>query len=548
LVDQTLVHDFKTRIEALTEDALSSYVPTEKIDLTSGKYIHDAVWGTNYYEPWELALIDSPLIQRLRNIHQTGLAFLVYPSALHTRFDHTLGVIAIVDKVVDSLNRKTKTSPILSYEERCTLRLAAVLHDVGHGPFSHVVEDVYKETNEFKAIKNWIIDGLHVNPKPHEIMSYLIVSSDYFKAWFDQRIRKDGMMERNLSTVVDVNKIAGYIIGYSADTQKKYLADIINGPMDADKLDYLARDAKFSGLSIGYDLDRYFKTIDIHRMTINDKVFVRLSVPLSGVNSLEQMIISKMMLYSSLYHHQKVRCVERMFVQLCANVMKGESKKAKLKIEHPVDFLKFVDSDFIKFLGDNPFKKEAEKLYFNISKRNLMKRALIISRPFVRGIEESISIRMRFQKLLSDCKSQNEFLRKRIAEEATKIAKKQHKVFSKIEANHILIDIPEIPSMEETIGTTIPIDFTVLGEDRDVEVDEIFPIKAWVEGYTAVKWRGHVFCYKDFQPYVNKAARKVFLEAPYNILFSRSATVLCKIKYCMLEEEKQMELTKVLDD
>lgn len=147
--DSDIVEDFKNKIEEYTKDRLRPYLP----NVESGKYIHDTVWGTTFYEPWEVALIDSPLLQRLRSIHQTGLAFLVYPTALHTRFDHTLGVISIVDRIVDSVNRNNPLEPLIGSEDRVTLRLAALLHDVGHGPFSHVSEDVYKNLPEFQEIK-----------------------------------------------------------------------------------------------------------------------------------------------------------------------------------------------------------------------------------------------------------------------------------------------------------------------------------------------------------------------------------------------------------
>lgn len=536
MTESELVSDFRSRIAEFTWKSLRLYSPD--INSISGKSIHDNVWGTNYYDSWEVALIDTPLIQRLRNIHQTGIAFFLYPSAVHTRFDHTLGVTSIVDRVIDSINREPKKK-LVGYEQRCTLRIAALLHDIGHGPFSHVIEDLWLETAVFKAVTDEINREKGVKPKPHEIISYLIVSSDPFKSWFDDNIRKAGLMEDAFAKVVDLDRVADYIIGYSAEPGKKYLADIINGPMDADKLDYLARDAKFSGLAIGYDLDRYFKTIDIHRITENDISHVRLGVPLAGVNSLEQMILSRMMMFSSLYHHQKARAAECMMLHLFFKVLEGEALKGRLELNHPLDFLYYVDSDFLNvFPGSNPFKKEAGRLYTNLCQRNLMKRALIITRPFIKGIEESEETSVNYMKLLSYCKNRNGELREQLSTEATKISRKLGMGSLKVSVNDIIIDIPKFPSMEETLGTTVPIDSSILGEEKDIEIDELFPIKRWAEGYNAVKWRGHVFCFGKFQNAVNIAARKIFSREPFHIIFSENATILCKIPYDLLEEEK----------
>jgi HD superfamily phosphohydrolase len=468
------------------------------------------------------------------------LAFLLYPTTTHTRFDHTLGVVAIVDRLIDNLNRKPSsdtgfgTNVIISDEERFTLRLAALLHDIGHGPFSHVSEEVYGRMPEFLKIKKWINEEYKVTPKPHEILAFLIVSSTNFNSWFDEYIRK--LIPESYSEAINLSKIAEYIIGYSRDPQKKYLADIINGPMDADKLDYLARDAKFSGLRIGYDVDRYFKTIYIHKRTIDGNVFLRLGVPLAGVNSLEQMIISKMTLYSSIYHHQKVRCAERMFELLCDYTSNGRMKGEQLKLKHPINFLEYTDSDFLSS-SSVCFPKEAIKLHRCLNQRLIMKRALIISQLFVENFELP-KVKAGFTRLLNACRYNNVELKIRLVEETNKIIKTENKSVPKIYLEDIIIDIPKQPSMEESISTTVPIESNV-EDSEEVELDDIIPIKRWAEGYNSVKWRGHIFCYYGSQEYVNKAARKLFLKNPYNIEFKKPATTQCKIQYSILDEENK---------
>lgn len=532
------IFEFQTKIEEYLANILTLNSDFSK---KKGKDIHDNVWGTTYYYEWEIALLDLPLLQRLRSIHQTGLAFLVYPTATHTRFDHTLGVVAVVDKLIDNINKKSGSVQIEN-DARYTLRLAALLHDIGHGPFSHVSENVFEKMPEFLKLKKWINDKYHVTPKAHEILSFMIVSSNKFAAWFDSKIRVDNDKIKQ----VNIERIAEYIIGYSKDPEEKYLSDIINGPMDTDKLDYLARDAKFSGLTIGYDINRYFKTIDIFKRKFDSKIFNRLGVPLSGVNSLEQINISKMMLYPSFYHHQKVRCAERMFELLCENIINGKPKKnSKLKLNHPLDFLNYVDSDFINFStsidSDNFVKTNpAINIHQCLCKRDLMKRAIIISNIFIKN-KDNYKTKIGYKKLMKDCHENDLELRKKIAEEVNKIIKKESGDLEKISENEIILDFPTPLNMEESLSTMVSTGSDD-DEPKDIEIGDIIPIKQWAEGYNAVKLRGHIFCPSNLQIQVNKAARKVLMGLPYNILFEKTATEHCHIDYHILEEEKQAKL------
>ena len=148
--------DFTIRAERFVSQMLSSYRPADYREI---KVIHDPVWGTIKFYPWELQILDSPLLQRLRNINQLGLAVLTYPSAHHSRFEHTLGVAALVTKMVDSINDGYHPDGVtddrtVSRNDHNKLRLAAILHDVGHSFFSHLSERMYGNTEEFQRLKN----------------------------------------------------------------------------------------------------------------------------------------------------------------------------------------------------------------------------------------------------------------------------------------------------------------------------------------------------------------------------------------------------------
>ena len=141
------------------------------------KVIHDGVWGTTSFENFEIALINTPLIQRLRQIHQTAYTYLTYPSTQHTRFEHTLGVTAQVKNLFRALNDNFSSSAksrkkLLSKELYRTLRVASILHDCGHGPLSHSTEEIYKNLKENTLLKKY---DPFKRAAPGEILSYLIL-------------------------------------------------------------------------------------------------------------------------------------------------------------------------------------------------------------------------------------------------------------------------------------------------------------------------------------------------------------------------------------
>src|SRR5205807_7664592 len=136
------------------ENATHPFLPVKPY-----KVIHDHIWGTNRFSWRELVLIDSPIFQRLRGIHQTGLAYYVYPSARHSRFEHSLGVVTVATRVFDAVAQRyagrledvartlstAQKAEVTISRWRQELRLAALLHDTGHSLLSHASERVYSE-------------------------------------------------------------------------------------------------------------------------------------------------------------------------------------------------------------------------------------------------------------------------------------------------------------------------------------------------------------------------------------------------------------------
>ena len=349
-------------------------------------------------------------------------------------------------------------------------------------------------------------------------------------------------------TTENIDQIAGKIIGYRKNPSEKFHADIINGPMDADKLDYLVRDAYFAGPTVVYDLERFLHTVDAieyPRDKSQGAKIVRLSIPIEGVTALEQIIISKLMLFSYLYHHHKTRCVEGMYHEALKRWVdlssKGSKKRNLLEFDHPVCFLNFTDRSLLPETWPPEIKgdKVAGEIVNMLVRRNLYKRALVISRIFIPNIDTDMKMKNGFNRLLA-CASntdERESLRKVIFDNTKKImSSKNFKASTKelrkiLKIHHILIDIPRSPIIEETEGVMIPISSKIGTNDKNfVPLSDMFPIEKWVDSYNAIKWRGHIFTIDDAAPFVNLASIEVLSKEPFNLHFTNLATELCKIK------------------
>jgi hypothetical protein len=225
---------------------------------TSLRELRDPIHGFIALESREENnIVDSKVFQRLRRIKQLAMASLVYPGALHTRFEHTLGVAHLSGKLGARL--------LSSQEDRRLVRLAALLHDIGHGPFSHVSESVLKRFYDKDKVK---LD------KGQQIHEHLTISL----------IKHNEDLDRLISDT-ERDYISGLLCGQWGS---KILKDIVSGPLDADKLDYLLRDSYYCGVKYGiYDLDRLLATFK----TLDDANDYAIGIQEDGVHSLEQFFL-----------------------------------------------------------------------------------------------------------------------------------------------------------------------------------------------------------------------------------------------------------------
>ncbi|HEX6672488.1 MAG TPA: HD domain-containing protein [Nitrososphaeraceae archaeon] len=278
----------------------------------------------------EKKLIDTEFFQRLRKIRQLAGAHLVYPSAQHTRFEHSIGAMHLAGLAAESLLNK---GYITCKEDVESLRIAALLHDIGHGPFSHLFEEVLREKESNK-----------IN---HEIIG--------------KRIIKE-------TIIIDILDKYGYDGDYVCklsfgESQKMFYDEIIAGSLSVDIMDYLPRDSFFTGAEYG--------KVDYHRLISSLEVLSNghLGIDKSAINSLESMLISRYQMFKAVYFHKTVRAGE---VMLLHSLISADNQLnfSNFAIEEYLDYTDDKTIDIICSLKENKF---ASDLALDYKKRNLFK-------------------------------------------------------------------------------------------------------------------------------------------------------------------------------
>lgn len=223
------------------------------------EYIH-----VDYQVIWDS--INSKEFQRMRRIHQMGTSYLVYHTAEHSRFSHSLGVYEITRRMCTEVE---EIKNYLSEEEKIEVMLAALLHDLGHGPFSHFFETITSESHE-SMTKRILIEDSEI----HQILE----------------AAQEGLSLKIVSILEHTHP-------------KRVLSQMISSQLDADRMDYLLRDATFSGTSYGhFDLERILRTMRVHEE--------RLVIKYSGIHSIEDYIMARYHMYWQVYFHPTSRSVE----------------------------------------------------------------------------------------------------------------------------------------------------------------------------------------------------------------------------------------------
>lgn len=413
----------------------------------NSKYVRDPIHGDIKVTGLLLKLLQTPEVQRLHLIKQLGFAQLVFPGAHHTRFEHSLGAAAIMTRLCDTLDLR---------DDRDTLTAAALLHDIGHGPFSHTLESI--------LMTRFGID--------HVGLTLQLINGDYDV--FEPREKKY-LPSPTVHTVLakanlDTKLIGKLIQGRTPKTP--YLGQLLCSTIDVDQLDYLMRDAYYTGVAYGMiDLQRLLQTITILRNTI--------MVKRKGVSAVENILMARGLMYSSVYFNKTVRIAELMLLKALETAPDKE----------PFLFYRMTDAEIIHALkGKGPYQDE---IMTRLKYRTLFKQAYAasfndLSQPqqkVVRGLEDAAA-----------CKA-----KERDLEDALKIP-----------AGHLILDVPR----QEILRTEPRINLTEIGVEDNKKrrsLDEFTPIASAIRSRLAPDWAVMVITDERHRALASKrAARYLF--------------------------------------
>jgi HD superfamily phosphohydrolase len=232
------------------------------------KIFNDPIYGFIHINDERIFdVIEHPFFQRLRRISQLGLTYLVYPGAIHNRFQHSMGAMHLMKSALQTLSEKGIE---ISKEESFSAQLAILLHDIGHGPFSHTLENSILENTKHEDVGLLLTNIINKNLNGKLDMAISIMKDEYHRGFFHQ---------------------------------------LLSSQLDVDRLDYLKRDSYYTGVNEGIiGTDRLIKMINVH----NDKI----AIEFKGIYSVEKFLVARRIMYWQVYLHKTALGAERILIEI----------------------------------------------------------------------------------------------------------------------------------------------------------------------------------------------------------------------------------------
>ncbi|MBU3966922.1 MAG: HD domain-containing protein [Euryarchaeota archaeon] len=380
------------------------------------KVIRDPIHDHIELDELALSLIDTPVVQRLRRIRQLGFSNLVYPGANHTRFEHSLGVYHLTRMLIDQVEEHRQKE----------LLAAALLHDVGHGPFSHATENLIQRYTK----------------KKHDDVEAIL--------------RKGSVSDILRDNSISISAVASHIRGETS------IGQIINSEIDVDKMDYLVRDAHYTGVAFG--LVDHIRLI--HEISFKEN---RLVLNTGGLQAAESLLVSRFLMHPTVYFHHVSRIAESMCTHGAQYLIENEGLS-------PTLLQSMDDAELMMKMKSS--KGYAADIAGRLDERRLFKRALYV------GFESLDSDGLKFSKSMN--RVENE-----IAETAG------------IEPGYVIVDIPGKPHLIEMRAQ-------VMINGRMTALDKASSLVAALEKAQTDNWRLGVFTPPEYREKVGKIAREFF--------------------------------------
>jgi HD superfamily phosphohydrolase len=410
-------------------------------------FIKDPIHGYIRINKTERSIIDTHPLQRLRRIRQLAGSEFVYPAANHTRFEHVLGAMYLAGFLGEAL-------PVeLSGRQRQELRLAALLHDIGHGPFSHVFEPLM----------------VRYLGKTHEDLVPWLVNETEIAS----RLEDAGYNPKTLG------KLA---VGRLGDKRRPFLDQVISSSVDVDKMDFLVRDSFHTGAGYG--------SIDVHRLLYTMDVFDgNLAVDGTAVATLESFLLARLESFRTIYFHRASRAVQILIVKA---LEAAKDELGLLDFDNPADYLRLDDYTVWSELREC---KASKKIIHDLEIRRLLKcsyeRSIFAREELVSNVITNDSVRLEMQK---------------------EIAKK-----ARVPEDDVFIDVPSLPSVPYHHAVEIqPMDIPVFrrgpsGKKQLVQLSEISRIVDVLRTFMNLV---RVYTREEYRSRVESASRQILGEVP----------------------------------
>ncbi len=411
--------------------------------------IKDPVHGYVYITQEEKTIIDSYPVQRLHRLRQLAGAEYVYPGANHTRFEHSVGVMYLAGMVISNPN----ISQHVNEDETEIIRIAALLHDVGHGPFSHVFE--------YLLTKN--LD------KTHEDLT----------TWIIQKSELSDMIKKAGYSPQEIGELA---VGKLHKPKKAFLDQIISSTVDVDKQDFIVRDTYHTGAEYGYiDIFRLIYTLDV--------LGENLAVEIGALSALESLLIARIESFKSIYFHRVGRAAQ---IMLAMAMDKANEELGLTRFKTPEQYLAMDDYTVYTMLKNC---KKSKNIINDLENRRMLKCA------YEKTFYEK-------DTMVSNIFSRENYRRQlqlEIAEEAN------------VETNVVMIDVPTVPSVpyEHSVLTEsmeIPVFYkTPEGKKIPQRLSEISKIFETLRGFMNIL---RVYTTAEEREKVSEAAAKILGRIP----------------------------------
>ncbi|MEM2210449.1 MAG: HD domain-containing protein [Nitrososphaerales archaeon] len=419
--------------------------------------IRDPIHGYIHITEVERSIIDTPIFQRLRRIKQLAGAYLTYPGGQHSRFEHSIGVMHLIDFATKVLINKG----YLDKEKLQELRLAALLHDIGHGPFSHLIEEVMTEKRGIT----------------HEDITQRILRETEIKEILEKYgFNTDYMADL---TVARCNKCS------------PFMNDLLGGGLSVDIMDYLLRDSYFTGVEYG--------KVDVHRIinsfeVVND----HLALDYAALYAFEALMIARYEMFRAVYFHRTVRAAEIMLI----NAIDLADDELGLTDTSNLDkYLSLTDEQVLTMLTN-----------LNVQGRKDLKRA----KDFAIGYRDRKLLKCVFERLIhrKDKFMERLFTQKRIRERiAAEIAEK-----AGVDADNVFVDVPTTPSIPYTSAREVLTSITLVSKTiegikyQTIPLSDL-PLVSSITGYMDIL---RVYTPVEHRVKVEKAAREFFGKEGYS--------------------------------